>query len=238
MYQLPDYSFYQYGWNQTITEIERYIDFHALRQKTRGVILRAGQNLWRDKAFDVSWRNAKEAGLLRGSYWFYDSRANPKRQAEKWVETLGDDPGEMELWCDFEEQYGGAFGGWKHWYDFMENLRLLLPNKKLGVYTGYYYWQEFAAGVDYFGQYPLWIAWYNTTPPKVPSIWDKWTYWQFTDDHPAAGWGAQSNEIDMNYFAGSEADFLARYGVGGSPTYKSTLLANMGGRIVEYRKVE
>ena len=138
MYQLPDYSFYQYGWDTSISKIERYIDFHALRQKTRGVILRAGQNLWRDKAFDVSWRNAKEAGLLRGSYWFYDSRAHPKRQAEKWVETLGDDHGEMELWCDFEERYGGALGGWKHWYSFMETRKLLLPNKKLGVYTGYY----------------------------------------------------------------------------------------------------
>ena len=93
--------------------------------------------------------------------------------------------------------------------------------------------------MDYFGQYPLWIAWYNTTPPKVPSIWNDWTYWQFTDDNPAAGWGAQSNEIDMNYFAGSEADFLARYGVGESPTIKPTLRATLaGGKIVEYRKVE
>lgn len=237
MYKLPDYSFYQYGWNNTITQIERYIDFHALRQQTRGVILRAGQNLWRDRAFDVSWKNAKEAGLLRGSYWFYDSRANPKRQAEKWAETLGNDPGEMELWCDFEERYGGAFGGWKHWYDFMEALKALLPNKKIGVYTGYYYWNEFARGVDYFGQYPLWIAWYNTTPPKVPSVWNDWTYWQFTDDYPSTGWGAESNEIDMNYFAGSEADFLARYGVGESPTQnKSTILANFRGKIAEYQE--
>ena len=46
---------------------------------TRGVIIRAGQNLWEDNKFKISWQGAKSAGLLRGSYWFYDSRANPKR---------------------------------------------------------------------------------------------------------------------------------------------------------------
>ncbi len=38
----------------------------------------------------------------------------------------------------------------RYWFDFMERLKALLPDKKLGVYTGYYYWQEFAAGVTVF----------------------------------------------------------------------------------------
>lgn len=237
MYKLPDFSFYQYGWNESITEIDRYIDFNETAQQTRGVILRAGQNLWKDKAFDVSWRNAKAAGLLRGSYWFYDSRAHPKRQAEKWAETLGSDAGEMELWCDFEERYGGAYSGWKHWYTFMENVKLLSPNKQLGVYTGYYYWQEFAAGVDYFAQYPLWIAAYGATAPRIPPIWKTWLLWQYTDDYPADGWGAKSNEIDMNIFNGTEVDFTARYG-GVSPKETTTLIAKYSEKLVEYRKVE
>ncbi len=29
-----------------------------------------------------NWQGAKAAGLMRGSYWFYDSRTSPKRQAE------------------------------------------------------------------------------------------------------------------------------------------------------------
>ena len=233
-YQLPDYSFYQYGWNSSITQIERYIDFNETAKKTKGVILRAGQNTWKDKAFDVSWRNAKSAGLLRGSYWFYDSRAHPKRQAEKYVEVLGNDPGEMEMWCDFEERYKGEYTGWRHWYTFMENIRQMLPNKQLGVYTGYYYWQEFAAGVDYFGQYPLWIAWYNPAPPRIPSIWNDWLLWQYTDDYPSAGWGAESNEIDMNYFAGTEAEFTSRYGESFPP--KRTMTAKYCDKIVEYKE--
>lgn len=222
-YKLPDFSFYQ-----DKPDTPQGIDFTQTRQQTRGVILRAGQNLWEDNEFDISWKNAKAAGLARGSYYFYDSRADPKRQAEKYADVLGNDPGEMELWCDFEERYGGAFTGWKHWYDFMERLKVLLPHKQLGVYTGFYYFNEFAFGKKYFAQYPLWIAWYNPNPPLVPSIWKDWTYWQFTDDYPSDGWGAESNEIDMNYFAGSEADFIKRYGLGNSPDVKSTLDADFG----------
>ena len=214
-------------------------DFGKMSLLSKGVVLRCGQGSWEDKRFQEFRIGSEIADFPFGNYWYYDNDVHPKRQAEKWAETLGSDPGEMELWCDFEERYGGAFSGWKHWYDFMEALKVLLPNKKLGVYTGYYYWNEFARGVDYFGQYPLWIAWYNTSPPKVPSVWNDWTYWQFTDDYPSTGWGAESNEIDMNYFAGSEADFRARYGVGESPTQnKSTILANFRGKIAEYRKVK
>ena len=167
---LPDVSF----WQDDPTTPQG-INFGQMAQMTRGVIIRAGQNLWEDVKFKTSWQGAKRAGLLRASYWFYDSRANPKRQAEKWAEVLGDDPGEMELWCDFEERYNGPFKGWRHWFDFMERLKVLLPDKKLGVYTGYFYWLEFAAGVTYFAQYPLWIAAYNTAAPRIPPIWNDWT---------------------------------------------------------------
>ena len=173
--------------------------------------------------------------MIRGSYWFYDSRVNPKRQAEKWVETLGNDTGEMEMWCDYEDRYGGPFGGWRNWFDFMERIKTLLPEKKLGVYTGYYYFQEFAAGINYFAQYPLWIAWYNPTMPLIPPIWQDWTYWQFTDDGDGTLFGVESREIDLNYFNGSEAEFLARYPA--PQNTEATLIAKFGDTLVEYRRV-
>lgn len=228
-FQLPDISFWQ---DDPTTPQE--INFVKMAQMTRGVIIRAGQNTWEDIKFKTSWQGAKQAGLIRGSYWFYDSRAQPKRQAEKWVEVLGDDTGEMEMWCDFEDRYGGAYTGVRHWFDFMEKVKALLPGKKLGVYTGYYYWQEFAAGVTYFAQYPLWIAAYNTTGPRIPPIWQNWTFWQFTDKGDGSLFGVESKNIDLNYFNGTEAEFLARYP--GSQK-QATLIANFGGTLVEYRRV-
>jgi len=231
LFKLPDVSF----WQDDPTTPQG-INFAKMAQITRGVIIRAGQNTWEDVRFKTSWQNAKNAGLLRGSYWFYDSRANPKRQAEKWIEILGDDRGEMEMWCDFEERYGGPYQGWRNWFDFMERLKALAPEKKLGVYTGYYYWLEFAGNQTYFAQYPLWIAAYNSTAPRVPSIWQDWTYWQFTDNGDGSLYGVESKNIDLNYFNGTEEEFLARYPAV-QPPQQETLIAKFGNTLVEYRRV-
>lgn len=236
-YEIPDFSFWQ---DDPTTPQD--IDFQALRQKSRGVILRAGQNLWIDKTFRTNYANAKAAGVLRGTYYFYDSRADPKKQAEKWIEALAGDYGELEHFADFEDSYGGDFHGWKHWYNFLERVKELAPGIKLGVYTGYYYWKQHTLGaaiptasLNYFAQYPLWIAWYNPFLPFIPAPWTAWLFWQYTDDYPSDGWGAESNEIDMNRFAGDEADFIARYG-GAELPQRSTIAARFGDTIAEYKK--
>lgn len=195
--EIADISFYQYKYN-TDWSISQLVDFRKMATKSKGVIIRAGQGSWKDIAFDISWRNAKAAGLLRGSYWFYDSRVNPKRQAELWASILGTDAGELELWMDFEDKYNGPYHGHKHWYDFAERLKALLPDKQIGVYTGYYYWKENTKPTDtYFAQYPLWIAWYGGVP-KIPAIWNEWFMHQFTDNGDGADWGVASGNIDIN----------------------------------------
>lgn len=194
-----------------------------MSERTDSVIIRAGQNLWQDVAFDISWKAAEEAGLQRGSYWFYDSRVNPKRQAEKWVEVLGSDAGELELWMDFEDRYGGQFGGMKNWYDFAERMKSLLPHKQLGVYTGYYYWMEHLTGIEsYFAQYPLWIAAYGTPAPRIPPTWDDWLMWQYTDNGTGSIYGAPSGNIDLNYRKGER---------------KSSIIADFGSQKVQYEQI-
>ena len=91
------------------------IDFAIMRSGGASfVILRAGQNKWADRDIQRNWKAAK--GILpRGSYWFYDSRISPKEQADLWISTLGGDLGELPLWCDFEDNYGGQFGKWQDW---------------------------------------------------------------------------------------------------------------------------
>ena len=97
----PDVSFYQ---DDPSTPQE--INFDRMNLTTDFVIVRAGQNLWVDSDFKNNWRRAKEAHLPRGSYWFYDSRAEPKEQAELWVNLLGGDMGELPLFLDLENPCG------------------------------------------------------------------------------------------------------------------------------------
>lgn len=202
MIQFPDVSFYQ-----------GKIDFTKMQH---GVIIRAGQNLWRDPMFNTNWPAAKAAGLLRGSYWFYDSRIEPAKQARAYLDVIGYDRGEMELWVDLEEKYRGPYEGWRHWYTFIETLRSLAPEKQIGIYTGPSYWNEHmllasTASRDWFKQFPLWIAHYGVTYPTIPKPWTSFVLWQYGTPAIGQQMGVESIEIDMNNFNGDADAFYLRY---------------------------
>jgi len=215
----PDVSFYQDN-----PGTSRQIDFVKMKQSAGYVIIRAGQNLWVDSDFGYNWSKAKEAGLPRGSYWFYDSRADPKKQADLWFTQISNDPGELPLFADLEETYNGSFAGWKHWYTFIERIRALISNKQeIGIYTGYYYWLQNAPSkltdpveLEYFHQYPLWIANYGVTTPSVPAPWDpnEWVFWQYTDKGDGPLFGVESLNVDMNYFNGDTNALKSRFKLG------------------------
>ena len=217
----PDVSFYQDD-----PETPQGIDFIKMRASAGYVIIRAGQNTWVDSDFKINWHEAKLAGLPRGSYWFYDSRTNPKRQAELWVQQFGDDFGELPLFADFEENYKGPHSGWKNWYTFLERLKQLTNGKEIAIYTAYYYWRDHApnsttqaSNLEYFHQYPLWIANYGTTEPLVPKPWAKgeWLFWQYTETGAGKLFGVESNGIDLNYFNGDLAAFQTRFNLSDTP---------------------
>lgn len=220
----PDISFYQ----DNSTTPQR-VDFVKMKTISDFIVIRAGQNLWSDRDFKYNWAEAKRVGLPRGSYWFYDSRADPKQQAEKWIETLGSDMGELPLFADFEESYNGPHAGWQKWYDFLERLKALANGKEISIYTGYYYWTPNApnpvtqpSSLEYFHQYPLWVANYKVTKPRIPAPWkdDEWLFWQYTEEGDGPAYGVESLEIDLNYFNGDLAAFRQRFNLGTAPSDK------------------
>ena len=215
----PDISFYQ-----NAVETPQGIDFNKMMQVADFVFIRAGQNLWHDRDFKYNWTEAKKAGLPRGSYWFFDSRVDPKRQAEMWFATLGNDLGELPLFADIEETYGGLYQGWQNWFNFLERLKQLVGQKEIGIYTGYHYWigygpnsQTQIQNLEYFHQYPLWIAHYMAIQPRIPKPWaeNDWLYWQYTAKGDGPPFGVESLNIDLNYFKGDKQQFLKRFNLGG-----------------------
>lgn len=212
----PDVSF----WQDSV-ETERQINFVAMKDVGEApfVIIRAGQNLWVDPDLAYNMREAKAAELLRGTYWFYDSRAEPKAQAKKYIESLRGDLGELPLFADFEDRYGGAYSGWAYWYTFLEELKRLAPSHEIAVYTAPYYWREQTilvgiptASLNYFKQFKLWIANYNVDKPLIPLPWTDWIFWQYTDNGDGTIYGVESLNIDLNYFNGSLEDLQKLYG--------------------------
>ena len=205
----PDISFYQDD-----NETPQSVDFVKMKTQTDWVICRAGQNTWIDPDFATFWNDAKEAGLKRGSYWFYDSRSEPESQARLWRDALDGDLGELPLHVDLEENYGGAWEGWRKWMAFIEYVQRYIPDKKIVIYTGFYYWGSYGPDPDrypeanaFFGQFPLWIPRYKATEPLIPDwTWDEDLIWQFTMTGDGPAYGVESLGIDLNEFRGSEED--------------------------------
>jgi len=213
----PDVSFYQDD-----PGTPNGINFTRMKNAADFVIIRVGQNLWTDPDFTENWRSAKEAGMPRGSYWFYDSRADPKQQAEIWASLMREDMGELPLFADFEEAYKGEFTGWVHWKVFLDHLQSLVGQKEIGIYTGYFYWVDNAPNantqaseLEYFHRYPLWIANYGAETPSVPKPWssNEWLFWQYTAMGDGILYGVESAEIDLNQFNGDAQAFSKRFNV-------------------------
>ena len=217
----PDVSFYEDD-----PETPQGIDYVKMRASAGYVIVRAGQNLWVDRDFKVNWRESKLAGMPRGSYWFYDSRAEPKRQAEMWVQLHEGDFGELPLFADLEESYMGPYKGWKNWYTFLERVKQLVNGKEIAIYTAYYYWRDNApnattqaTNLEYFHQYPLWIAHYDAVEPMIPLPWKKgeWLFWQYMEAGDGKLYGTESKGVDLNYFNGDQVALKARFNLTDAP---------------------
>jgi GH25 family lysozyme M1 (1,4-beta-N-acetylmuramidase) len=212
----PDVSFYQ-DRADTVSQI----DFTKMRMGGASfVIIRAGQNTWIDPDLIYNMRESK-GQLPRGTYWYYDSRVDPKAQARLYISSLAGDLGELPLFADFEDRNAGDFGGWRNWRIFLEELKVLAPGKEIALYTAPYYWKEHttmlgisSADLAYFKQYALWIANYGVSAPTVPAPWTTWTFWQNTDNGDGTQFGVESLNVDLNYFNGDANVFGARFGLG------------------------
>lgn len=182
----------------------------------RFAFIRAGQGKFSDSLFSQNWQGAKAAGIPRGAYWFYDWRPGidpgAAFQADRMLELTGGETGEVGLVCDFER----PSAAWPALPTRERCLSLIqLFMKRLEDKTGrrpIFYTN--LAGINYLRppswltDYPLWVANYGVSRPTF-TAWKDWTFWQWTDRLDGLKFGAQSRQIDGNYFNGTEADFAA-----------------------------
>ena len=189
------------------------------------VIPRCGQNLWIDREFETNYSETKKRNIPRGSYWYYDNRIDPRRQAELWLKTLNGDFGEIGLWCDFEDRFSGKWNKWQDWKTFIQVLLIDVPKEKIGIYTAYYYWLENTvqkgippSEMQWFGRFPLWVANYKVNSPLVPKPWTNWTLWQYTDKGNAAAVGiVDSKSVDENWYNGTKDEMYQFFNIGDQP---------------------
>ena len=212
-------------WQNSPTTPEK-VDIDKMKSRgVSGVIMKVGQGIVLDRDFLSNFESCIQAEMPKGGYWYYDNRVDPKRQAEKCAEAAPWIYAELGIWLDLEDRRPGVFSGWNNWYVFLSHLSELVPNVKIGIYTGYYYWIEQtksigipASSLSWFKRFPLWLAAYTEKSPMIPEPWDKYTIWQFTDLLDGQYYGVESKELDGNYFNGNAEDYIRFFDLNDVPT--------------------
>jgi GH25 family lysozyme M1 (1,4-beta-N-acetylmuramidase) len=180
-----------------------------------------------DSKFSTHWAGAKKAGLLRGAYHYLTVGQDPIRQADLFLSTLGNDPGELPPVLDLEGKYNETatnkqiLGAAKTWLDHVEQS----SGHKAIIYSAYYFLRDRVSMPNVGGapswakNYPLWIAQYLNHPatendlPLQPKGWQDWKFWQHSEKGMLDGITGDNNiptAVDLNYFRGS-ADELYAY---------------------------
>jgi|GEM_PF-1630473 len=146
-----------------------------------------------DTSFQRNWNTAKQKGIRRGAYHYFEPDQDPVDQAVRFCRIIGPlEEGDMPPALDIEVT--GKFSRSKAaalrekvlvWLELTE----LITKKRPVIYTYYHFANDFLSD-DELGEYPLWVARYpeSENPIKdrvdadlIPDGWDEWTLWQYSE---------------------------------------------------------
>lgn len=205
------------------------------------VFIKVSQATYLDPDYILNWAHAKDAGLPVGGYHYLDWTKPAVDQARFFAGVLKADPGQLPPVVDFEcrKNNPGKSKATESLYQFCVTVEREL-GRKIMIYTGAFYWKEFYSGAhaDYFASRFLWIASYSDRAYMERNLaaytpWDSWNFWQYTERGDGIKFGAESRQLDMNYFNGDPEKFAAFIGnsVPAPATWKLRAVAPIGLRI-------
>ncbi|MBO9999940.1 MAG: peptidoglycan-binding protein [Cyanobacteria bacterium SID2] len=148
-------------------------------------------------SFSRNWSGIKAAGLVRGAYHFFRPRSNALAQADRFLDIVKLETGDLPPVLDIETDDGvdaaSLAARMQTWLDRVEQVTQRRPI----IYTYPGFWERLG-NWQQFSDYPLWIAHYTTaSSPWVPGGWRTWTLWQYTDTGSVNG---VPGGVDVNGF--------------------------------------
>jgi GH25 family lysozyme M1 (1,4-beta-N-acetylmuramidase) len=161
-----------------------------------------------DSQFQRNWSEARRVGIIRGVYQFFRPNQDPIAQANLLINEIGGAmaPGDLPPVIDVE--VGGGMSKSQviarmgDWLDRVETALGVTPI----IYTSPGVWDNYVNSTA-FANYPLWVAHYYVSCPRMPDGWTDWEFHQYTDSGQVAGIGGSS--VDRNVFNGTLADLQA-----------------------------
>ncbi len=205
-------------------DISRWQDDNSTAQKmdfakaysagARFVFIKSSQQLRVDEDILYNWKAAKDAGLLRGAYHFLTWDKPAKDQARYAWSVIQSDPGEIPPTVDFEWWNGQIPSyGFSMVWDWLMEMKYLCGRTPI-LYTGYSIWINYGRKDPEWAQFPLWLAYYAAEQyVKIPPPFTRFTFWQYTNKGDGLKFGAESKELDMDWFNGTYDDLLKFCGI-------------------------
>ena len=150
---------------------------------------------------------ARAAGLVVGGYHFARPESSATAQADAFATRLGRDvASELPPVLDLESTGGLAPADLVTWaHAFLDRLQARTGRVPM-IYTGPSFWAGATGDSHEFTRYPLWVAHYETSSPRVPGGWPTWTFWQYTSSSAVPG---VTGAVDASYFQGSPGQLAA-----------------------------
>lgn len=175
------------------------------------VYIRAGfgrEASQKDNAFESHYKNAKNAGLKVGAYWYSYavSKADAIKEANACIACLKGKQFELPIFYDIEE-YSILSKSADELKDIISAFcdTLLKNGYYAGVYCGFAVTDK--VGTSFMNKYPVWFAqWY-----KECQYTGNYGVWQFTDKVYVDGFG----EIDGDYQYVDYTSYIKQNGYNG-----------------------
>lgn len=160
-----------------------------------------------DPQFATYWKNAGDAGVIRGAYHFFRPASDPIAQAEFFVATAGvPELGDLPLTIDLEvtdDQSDAIVANGA--LTFLARVEALSGRTPI-IYTSARVFDTVLGTPAGFSHYPLWDANYSVTCPNISQpTWATWTFWQNTDKATILG---IAGGVDQNFYNGSLAQLV------------------------------
>ncbi len=141
---------------------------------------------YQDPKFEINWKGAKEHGIIRGAYHFFQSDVDYCAQSANFIGILRSlifNPTSDYAIVDVEDR--GLHGDDKekttdNLYQFLKAIEYAFGVKPL-IYTNNSSWNNKIAYQAYdFTQYQLWLARWASEPTPIPGNWKDWICWQYS----------------------------------------------------------
>ena len=153
-----------------------------------------------DEYFHENFKEAKEAGFIRGAYHFYSTLSPAREQAYFFLDNVKLESGDLPPVLDVEGKPEGMPDA-----DFQVEILTWLHivedryHTKPIIYTNHKFKLKYLSD-QRFDDYPYWIAHYYVPEVQYKG---KWKFWQFTDIGLLPG---IDGYVDLDIYSGSAYD--------------------------------